>query len=219
MKIVAINGSPRKKGNTAIVLQHVLDGAKAVNAQIETQMLHLYSYQYTGCKSCFACKLKDGKSYGKCAIKDDITSVLQEVTLSDAVVFGSPIYFSEMTGMMRSFLERLLFPIFMYTENWDSLAPKKIHTGFVYTMNLTKPLMEEWGYPERFKKMESVVSGLFGIPSEILYVYNTMQFKDYSKYVCTVFSEEEKKKYQAEQFPLDCKKAEEMGAKLVKDLQ
>ena len=92
MKIIAINGSPRKKGNTATILQHVLDGAKAANANVETQMLNLYSYQYTGCKSCFVCKLKDGKSYGKCALKDGITSILEEVTLADAIVFGSPIY-------------------------------------------------------------------------------------------------------------------------------
>ena len=117
--------------------------------------------------------------------------------------------------MMRSFLERLIFPIFMYTQDWGSLAPKKVRTGFVYTMNLTKSVMEEWGYPGRFQKMEGVVGNIFGIPAEVLYVCNTMQFADYSKYVCTVFSEEEKKQYKATQFPIDCQKAEEMGAKLV----
>ncbi|MBQ7607535.1 MAG: flavodoxin family protein [Desulfovibrionaceae bacterium] len=215
MKIVAVNGSPRKKGNTATILQHVLDGAKQANDQVETQLVHLYTYQYTGCKSCFACKLKNGKSYGKCALKDDITPILEELPNADAIVFGSPIYFSELTGMMRCFLERLLFPIFTYTENWGSLAPKKVRTAFVYTMNLTKPVMEEWGYPERFQKMESVAGHLFGIPSEVLSVYNTVQFNDYSKYVCTVFSEEEKKQYRATQFPIDCQKAEELGARLI----
>ena len=216
MKIIALNGSPRKKGNTATILQKVLDGAQAANNQVEAKMLHLYSYQYTGCKSCFACKLKNGKSYGKCALKDDITPLLEEATQADALVFGSPIYFSDLTGMMRCFLERLLFPLFTYTENWASLATKKVPTAFVYTMNLTKPLMEEWGYPERFHKMEGVAGNIFGIPSEVLYVYNTLQFNDYSKYVCTVFSEEEKKQYHATQFPIDCEKAAELGAKLIK---
>ena len=215
MKLYAINGSPRKNGNTATILQHVLDGAKAAKADVETQMLHLYSYKYTGCKSCFACKLKGGKSYGKCAIKDGITPILEETTQADAIVFGSPIYFSELTGMMRSFLERLLFPIFTYTENFDSIAPKKIHTGLVYTMNLNNEQKDQWGYPQRLHKMEEIIGSLFGYPTETLYVCNTIQFKDYSKYVCTVFSEEDKKQYRATQFPLDCKSAEELGAKLI----
>ena len=75
MNIYAINASPRKKGNTATVLQHALDGAREAGGDsVHTEMLHLYTYKYTGCKSCFACKLKGGKSYGVCALRDDITA-------------------------------------------------------------------------------------------------------------------------------------------------
>jgi len=65
MNIVAINGSPRKNANTATLLKHALAGAEKNGAQ--TELVHLYDFNYTGCVSCFACKLIGGKSYGKCA--------------------------------------------------------------------------------------------------------------------------------------------------------
>jgi multimeric flavodoxin WrbA len=65
MKVLALNGSPRKNWNTSIVLNHALEGAAFKGA--ETELINLYDYNYQGCISCFACKLKGGKSYGKCA--------------------------------------------------------------------------------------------------------------------------------------------------------
>ena len=62
MKILAINGSPRKNSNTATLLKKALEGAAAQGA--ETELIHLYDLNFKGCISCFACKLKDGKSYG-----------------------------------------------------------------------------------------------------------------------------------------------------------
>lgn len=216
MIIYAINGSPRKKGNTATVLQHVLDGAKKADNTVETEMIHLYSYRYTGCKSCFACKLIGGKSYGFCALKDEITPVLEKIIKADAIVLGSPIYFGEVSGMMRSFEERLLFPFLTYTEHHDSIAPKKLRTAFVYTMNVPEKMMGEMKYPEYLQRMEGYVGHIFGSPSRVLYVNNTMQFSDYSKYLCTMFSAEEKARYREEHFPIDLANAEAMGAELVK---
>ena len=70
MKVIALNGSPRKKWNTATLLKHALDGAASKGS--ETELIHLYDYNYKGCISCFACKIKNGKSYGRCAVKDDL---------------------------------------------------------------------------------------------------------------------------------------------------
>ena len=216
MHIYAVNASPRKKGNTATVLQHALDGAQAAgNGNVQTEMLHLYSYRYTGCKSCFACKLKGGKSYGRCAVKDDITPVLEKLAQADAIIFGSPIYFGGVSGMLRCLEERLLFPFLTYTEGHASIAPKKLRTAFIYTMNVPAPLMEEWKYPARLNMMEGYVGHIFGSEPQVLYVNNTLQFNDYSKYVCTMFSAEEKAKYREEHFPEDCRRAEARGAALV----
>ena len=123
MKVLAINGSPRKKWNTAMLLNNVLEGAASQGA--ETELAHLYDLDYKGCISCFSCKLKDGKSYGRCAVKDDLTPVLDKIESVDAIVLGSPIYFWEVTGAMRSFLERLLFPNVVYDANHSSLFKKR----------------------------------------------------------------------------------------------
>jgi multimeric flavodoxin WrbA len=83
MKVLAINGSPRKKWNTATLLQNTLDGAASAGA--ETELVHLYDLTFTGCTSCFACKLAGGKSYGKCAVQDGLTPVLEEIPDLDAL--------------------------------------------------------------------------------------------------------------------------------------
>lgn len=216
MQIYALNASPRKKGNTATILQHVLEGAKSSGgSSLQTELLHLYSLNYTGCKSCFACKLKGGKSYGQCAVKDDLYPVLEKLAHADGLIFGSPIYFGDVTGMLRCLCERLLFPFLTYTNDFASIAPKKIRTAFVYTMNVPHETMEEWNYPSRLQGLERFVGHIFGSEPQVLYVNNTSQFNDYSKYVCTYFSAEEKAKYKEEHFPEDCRKAEALGAALI----
>lgn len=107
-KIIAINGSPRKNWNTAILLQSALEGAKANGA--ETELINLYDYEFKGCVSCLVCKRKDSTANGLCAYKDALTSILEKCKAADAVILGSPIYFGDVTSMMRSFLERFLFP-------------------------------------------------------------------------------------------------------------
>ena len=112
MKIIAINGSPRKNWNTARLLEAALDGARAQGA--ETKLYHLYDYDFKGCRSCFACKRIGSPFYGKCAQKDGISDILAEVKAADGLVLGTPIYFGAATGEFRSFLERLLFQNYAY---------------------------------------------------------------------------------------------------------
>jgi multimeric flavodoxin WrbA len=73
MKIYAVNASPRKNGNTATLLNKALEGARSVSPDVETEIIHLYDYKYSGCISCYACKRKGSPSLGKCAVRDGIT--------------------------------------------------------------------------------------------------------------------------------------------------
>ena len=91
MKAIAINGSPRKGWNTATLLRKALAGAKKNGAK--TELVHLYDLDYKGCISCFACKKIGGKSYGRCAVKDELTPVLQRAAEADVLILGSPLYF------------------------------------------------------------------------------------------------------------------------------
>ena len=214
MKIIAFNGSPRKKWNTAILLKKALEGVSSQGA--ETEIINLYDLNYKGCISCFACKEKGGKSYGRCVVRDDLKPIFKKIESSDALVFGSPIYLGNITGEMQSFLERLVFPYLTYTDPPESLFPKKIPVGFIYTMGLTEELMNEFGYNQRFAGIERFLARIFG-SAEMLLSFDTYQFEDYSKVVATRFNPEAKLKRRQEVFPKDCQKAFEMGVRLARE--
>ena len=213
MKLLAFNGSPRTKGNTATLLRHAIEGAKFEGAK--TELIHLYNRTYKGCTSCFACKRIGGKSYGRCALKDDLAPVFKKVEKADAILIGSPIYYGITTGETRSFLERLLFQYMVYDPERSTLFGRKIRTGFIYTAGANDAIVRGMGFNRNAKGTEMAMARIFG-SCESFFVTDTCQFDDYSKYVSTAFNPEAKKKRREEQFPIDCKKAYELGARLVK---
>ncbi len=214
MKVMAFNGSPRKNWNTATLLNKALEGAASQGA--ETELFHLYDLDFKGCLSCFACKTKGGKSYGRCAAVDGLTPILKKVEAAGAIILGSPIYFGSVSGVMRSFLERLMFPYAAYTNPYKSVFPKKINTGSIYTMNITEEQIKEYGYKDSLSRTEMTLQMIFGA-SESLYSYDTYQFDDYSKVVADRFDSEKKAKRRKEEFPIDCEKAFEMGARFAQN--
>ena len=209
MKVIAVNGSPRKNWNTHILLEKCLDGAKEIGA--ETELINLYDMNFKGCTSCFACKRK-GITIDKCAMKDDLEAILQEICECDALVLGSPIYFSSITGEMRSFLERLLFPYSSY-EGKPSSFGKKINTAFIYTMNAPSFALPLIGYNKLIKENKKLMIRIFG-SSESLAVTSTYQFDDYSKYAMTLFDGAKRLKRRETVFVEDCKKAFLLGKRL-----
>jgi multimeric flavodoxin WrbA len=213
MKVIAINGSPRKKWNTAALLEKALEGAASEGA--ETEIIHLYDLNFKGCTSCFACKLKDGKSYGKCAMNDELTHVLEKLKDADAVILGSPIYLGNSTGEMRSFMERFIFPYLVYSAHPISLFPGNIPVGYIYTLGATEEYFDMFGFRKVMELNEGVSTRIFGY-SESLYSTDTYQFDDYSKYVADRFDPEAKAKKREEVFPRDCEEAFEMGKNFVK---
>ena len=213
MKLIALNGSPRKTWNTAMLLQKALEGAAAQGA--ETELIHLYDLNYKGCCSCFACKTKGGKSLGKCALQDDLTPVLQRIEQADAMILGSPIYIGGITGEAKSFLERLLFAYLTYSNDPVTLCPKKIPTGLIYTMGVPEDMVSDMGYDKYFASNEWIVNRVLG-PCETLCSYDTLQFDDYSKFAADRFDPEKKAARRREVFPLDCQKAFDMGARFAK---
>lgn len=213
MKILAFNGSPRRDWNTATMLKKALEGAESQGA--ETELIHLYDLNYKGCISCFACKLKGSKSYGKCAVNDELTPFLKKIEETDAIILGSPIFFGTATAEMRGFMERLFYPYIVYEMNPVTPLKKNIKTACIYTMGATESQMKELGYEKHFISSEMFMKHIFG-SAETLLVTDTYQFEDYSKYVSTLFNETEKTRRRDEEFPIDCQRAFEMGVRLSK---
>ena len=212
MKAIAINGSPRKNWNTATLLKKALDGAASAGA--ETEWVHLYDLEFKGCCSCFSCKRIVGKVAECCVMKDDMTEVLRRIMSSDILLLGSPIYLGNITGEMKSFIERLIFANLSYDSAERTNFTGVIQTGFVYTMGLPHEMLESFGYQYIFENNKSYLQLLTG-QSEYVVSADCYQFDDYSEYAASNFSEKHKAKIRRERFPIDCQNAFDMGKRLV----
>jgi multimeric flavodoxin WrbA len=215
MNVIAVNGSPRKNWNTAALLEKAAEGASSNGASAE--LVNLYELSYKGCRACLECKRKNSKGFGRCAVKDGLSEVLEKIDSCGALILGSPIYFGEVTGMMRSFLERLLFPYLSYDKDGKPSTPRVIPNAFIYTMNVPESVLVSSGYAGRFSAYAALLERVLG-PSHSLCVTETLQVDDYSKYHMTMFNEEERRERRGKIFPLDCEKARELGARLVEKI-
>jgi len=102
MKAVAINGSPRKGGNTEILLKKVL--APLAASGWETEFLQLGGASIRGCQACYECFKKKNS---RCSQKDDAFSpCFEKMVAADAIILGSPTYFTDVSAEMKALLDR-----------------------------------------------------------------------------------------------------------------
>ena len=105
MKVMAICGSPRK-GNTEWMLGKVLESARAEGA--ETDLVLLGDRDIRLCKGCMTCEVGSSGTPGTCVIKDDMEPILSDMLAADAFVFGSPVYFYMLSGLLKNFMDRTI---------------------------------------------------------------------------------------------------------------
>ena len=214
MNLVVINAIPRKKGNTAELCKNVVEGAEDNGADVK--YIDLYTYDFKGCMSCFACHLKKNSENPLCFWKDDLKEVLQWCLESDAIVIGTPIYYGSISSSAQAFLERLLFAADTYVldeeGNRVSKIEREIKTAMIYTMNVPKE-MDYFNGEDQLSIMRGYLTAIFG-ECEPLYAYDTKQFKKYDPYLNNMFDPEHKEQSKKIQFPKDCAKAYELGRRL-----
>jgi multimeric flavodoxin WrbA len=100
MKVLCVQGSPRKKGNSATIAQKFIDVAENRGATIETYILNELNFK--PCQACYACKTK----LEHCALKDDLTPVLKALGECDLVVVATPVYYSDISAQTKAFIDR-----------------------------------------------------------------------------------------------------------------
>lgn len=100
MKIVGFVGSPRKRGNTELLVREILAGADEKGA--ETKCFHLNAVDMKGCQGCMKCKEGD-----KCGVRDGMSPLYDEILSASGIVVGSPIYMLQISGQTKLFLDRL----------------------------------------------------------------------------------------------------------------
>jgi len=103
MNILSINGSPRgEKSNTHVMIQALLEGFKSADSQIENIFLSQKRIEY--CRGCYACWCN---TPGYCVINDDVKEILDKLKTSDIVIFGSPLYFNNISGILKTLVDRM----------------------------------------------------------------------------------------------------------------
>ena len=210
MKIVAVNGGPRKGKNTDQMLNAFIEGVKAAAPEAEVQVIRLYDYTFTGCRSCFACQLNKNRGDLQCWVKDEITQLLKDAFHADGIVFASPIYYCNVTAQLRAFWERLQYP---------GHSPKKIPTALIYTMNANEEQTEHFmGKPLELNSW--YLEGCFGVKPEVVCSYDTFQYNDSERFNAAFREPAARKKALHDQkFKRDLQNAHDAGTRLVQKIE
>jgi multimeric flavodoxin WrbA len=211
MKIIGVNGSPRKGWNTHILVEEGLRGA--ASRGVETELVHLYDLDFRGCISCFQCKRPGGPSLGRCILRDSLRPVLDALDSCDGFILGSPIYIGEVTASMRALIERLTFQYISYRKEGKSRFTRRVPVGFIHTMNIPEAALDAAGYTAKFRFYEDLFTQIMG-PVKTLLATETWQTEDYGAYGITMFDEGARRKRREEIFPRDRQRAFELGAEM-----
>lgn len=132
MKVLAIVASPKRDGNVSAICGKILEGA-AQNGHL-TEMVNLYDYNVKYCNGCLAC-LKTRR----CSVEDDFGMLYNKEKEADIVIYGTPIYFHDVPGIFKNFIDRHLHAILPYVELKNAV-------GFLGKSKLA------WNYLKDFKK-------------------------------------------------------------------
>ena len=210
-RIIAINCSPRTVWNTATLVRDAAKGAQAQGAEVT--VIDLYRLEkFTGCISCFGCKLPENP--GKCICRDGLAPVLEAIRNADGLIIGSPNYLGDMSAGFRALYERLVFQALTYKTEFRSYNQKQIPVLLIMTSNASEDFYARIGYDEMLKRYQGTL-GTFVGPTRILISSDTLQTQDYSRYNWTMFDPEHKKARHETVFPEDRKKSFALGAEMV----
>jgi multimeric flavodoxin WrbA len=148
-KVLVVLGSPRKKGNSAILADQISKGAKTAKATVET--IYLQGRNIAPCKACFTCQRKGSKG---CSIKDDMQDVYLKLIEADAWVIASPVYWFTMSAQTKTFMDRC-FGLPAYHK--DPFRGKRIAIAMTYgdrdpfvsgCVNALRTFQDSYGYTE-----------------------------------------------------------------------
>lgn len=103
MRILALLGSPRKNGNTALLLEEYLRGIKASNKDVEITKVYLQEKNINNCSACDYCRKTN---IGQCAIKDDMQDLYPLFCQADMVIYATPIYWWSVSAQLKAFMDR-----------------------------------------------------------------------------------------------------------------
>jgi multimeric flavodoxin WrbA len=116
MKLMAIIGSPRKGGNTDILMDQVIAGCRSKTA-VNLEKLFVVEKKIEYCTGCMSCVMPTPGT-GKCVIKDEMADILERMKRSDALIFGTPNHMRTITAPLLNFITRML-PLLEFRPQYD----------------------------------------------------------------------------------------------------
>ena len=147
MKVLCLLGSPRVGGNSALLAERVLRPLRDRGARVET--VHLNSLTYRGCQACRKCKTQ----HDHCVLDDDLTEVLEHVAAADVVVLASPVYYGDVSGQMKCFIDRTF--AFLKPGYTTSTSPCRLAPGKRAAMVLTQGAPDESMFQDVFPRYKN----------------------------------------------------------------
>jgi multimeric flavodoxin WrbA len=129
-KIMVLNGSPRKGGNTSTVAAWFAEGAMAAGAEVEMIHIAQLKSKFSGCIACMGCQKSD--KY-ECQVEDDVKPVLARMSKADAVVFATPTYFFGPSAQTKSVVDRMYSQIKFNAQGGYDMNLGHIKLGVIAT--------------------------------------------------------------------------------------
>jgi multimeric flavodoxin WrbA len=135
VKVVAFNGSPRKDGNTTILINHIF--RELEKEGIETELVQLSEKKIHGCIACYKCFENKDK---QCAVKDDVANeCIEKMIKAEGIILGSPVYFTDVTAEMKALIDRAGFVSManggMYKNKVGATVIAVRRSGAVHTLD------------------------------------------------------------------------------------
>lgn len=174
MRTLILNASPRKNWNTSQLLRAAERGAREVGGDVE--YIDLYDLDFTGCRSCLACKIKNSRRC-HCFWNDDLSPIIDRVFESDTLIVGTPVYFGDVTSRFHALAERLRFVALSY-DDFTSYFNGRVNLGFIVTMNVPLQRYEEEYEAKLAERFNGIARFLNG-EVRVFPVCNTLQVDDY----------------------------------------
>ncbi len=195
MKVIAFCASPRKHGNTDLLIDEALSGAASAGASGEKIMLQKIDLGFCiGCRKC-----KDEGYEGMCTVKDDMTGLYEKIIASDAVIIGFPIYTGRECAQLSTFLDR-----------WDCFERFKF--GASMKPGRRALVIGTWGYPY-IDTYDHVMENVMLVLN--MHKVETVEALSACGFEGILHGLDEKRKGTVAQFPAELRKAFEAGVGLV----
>lgn len=138
MNIIVVLGSPRLKGNSALIVKKFINTAESLKANVTTFTLNRLTYR--GCQGCFTCKTK----LDHCVLGDELTDVLEAVRTCDVLVMSSPVYYGDVSSQLKGFIDRTFS--YLKPDYLTNPVPSRIVPGKKLVIILTQGEPDENTY-------------------------------------------------------------------------